>query len=72
MLSHESEVKIQGYRAQRLLWRNQGEAVYAATRSSDGLPVTAKVYERALYEQAPGRFEYEYRALTDLGSAANS
>jgi serine/threonine protein kinase len=62
-------VRVQGYGAEQLLWQNQGEAVYTALRLSDGLHVTAKVYDRALCEQAQGRLEYEYAALRDPGSS---
>jgi signal transduction histidine kinase/CheY-like chemotaxis protein len=60
---------VAGYRLERLIWKNQGETAYAGVRSSDGLPITAKVYDRALYEQAPSRFEYESRALCALNGA---
>jgi PAS domain S-box-containing protein len=63
-------MRVEGFQTGQLLWRNQGEAVYAALRLQDGLPVTAKVYDRALCDQAQGRFEYEYGALRELSGAA--
>jgi predicted ATPase/signal transduction histidine kinase/CheY-like chemotaxis protein len=61
-------IRMAGYRTNELVWKNQGEAVYAGTRLADGLAVTAKIYDRELCEQAPARFEYEYSALGDLAS----
>jgi PAS domain S-box-containing protein len=61
-------IRMAGYRTDELVWKNQGEAVYAGTRLADGLAVTAKIYARELCEQAPARFEYEYSALGDLAS----